>query len=332
MRRLVAVVALSLSGGSGGCNAAWGIEPADSVLETGVEPKDTNVDPCSPEDGVSKACITFEAQPHPAYDITTGAAAQRIDGAGKLKIDIFDKDPADPKVPYTTRVVYPLDGSELKIDSFPVTMPLTVPPGRHWLIVQFEDNKNAVRNGDNYVLAGDFLTIPGRLPSGKYVYPEFTTALGTAPKSKVSLQTMRRVDVDLQADPTLRTTYKDFAVNGDGPIVYVLFDGAFNSSTQYLEFLSTKCLNAAPMSLTPPVLKSGFTTAVTGTHNLVASLEDYDSTNTFPTSGSLLSPSDTAIPQLTIVNTSWTATTSLKFVKVLNPYRAVEKMDDQRCP
>ena len=84
--------------------------------------------------------------------------------------------------------------------------------------------------------------------------------------------------------------------------------------------------------IAPPLLKSGFTTVVTGTHNLVASLEDYDSTSRFPTRGSLLTPSEAPIPFITISPTSWTANTALKFVKVLNPYKASEKPDEQRCP
>lgn len=315
-----------------GCNAAFGIEPAEFLLDSGTDPSETSTDPCRAEEGRSKVCLTFEPQPHPLYDITSGANAQSIDGAGKLKIDIFDKDPNDPTAPYTTRVFYPLDGKEAKVDSFPATVTLEVPPGRHWLIAQFEDNKNVVRNAETYMLAGDFYTVPGRLANGRFVYPEFTTVLGQTARAKVLLQPMRRVDVDVQADPLLRTTYKDYAVNGDGPIVFVLFDGAFDADTKFLEFFSTRCLNAAPMTLSPPVLKTGFTTAVTGTHSLVASLEDYDSKAAFPTSGSIMSASDMNVPTLTIANTSWTTSTSVKLVKVLNPFRATDPMDAVRCP
>ena len=65
----------------------------------------------------------------------------------------------------------------------------------------------------------------------------------------------------------MRTAYKDYAVNGDGPIVFTLFDGAFTDTTQFLEFVSTHCVQAQPMSLAPPSNKTGFSTAVTGTHN-----------------------------------------------------------------
>lgn len=305
-------------------------EPAGAG-HTDAEPNDTGVDPCAPVPGVGKVCFEFSAAMHPGYDITTGASAQKIDGAGKLKLYIFDKDPADPSVPYATFVDYPAM-DELRIDSLPINVPVTVAPGKHWLIAQFEDNKNVARTGENYYLAGDFIASPSRNTSGRLVYPQFDVVAGETARPKITLAPMRRVDVDIQADATMRATYSEYAVPGDGPVVFVLFDGAFTGSTQFLEFVSTRCVQAAPMSLNPPSLKMGFATAVTGTHNIVASLEDYDSTKAFPTSGSLLTPSDGTIPTLAIVNTSWTTSTSLKFVKILNPFRATDPADMQKCP
>jgi hypothetical protein len=314
-----------------GCNAVWGIEPAGSTVDDSGTAPETENDPCAPESGVAKVCLQFEAGQHPSYDITTGAATHKIDGSGKLKILVFDKDPNDPAVPYTSMIQYP-EGGEIKIDSFPVRIPLTLPAGRHWIIAQFEDNKAVSRVGENYYLPGDFVTVPGRLPNGKYVYPVFDAVLDQTAQSKTVLQPMRRVDVDLQADPIIRTMYKDYAVTGDGPVLFLLFDGAFTTTTTFLEFVSTHCVEAQPMSLTPPSIKTGFVTAVTGTHNIVASLEDYLSVGAPPTTGSLLTPSDTMIPTVAIVNTSWTASTSLKFVKVFAPVRATDMMDTQHCP
>lgn len=315
-----------------GCNAAWGIEGADSVLATDSGTgSETAAGPCDPQPGVAKVCLTFEGQPHPAYDVTTGAPVHRIDGFGVIKLYVFDEDPADPAVPYSSRLQLPLDGSELKVDDLPTTIPITLPPGRHWIIAQLEDNKITSRLSGNSYLAGDFVTVPTRSSTGRLQYPTFDAVADQATAMKVTLQPLRRVDVDLQADTTLRTTYKDYAVTGDGPIVFVLFDGEFNDMTPFLEFVSVPCVQAQPMSLMPPLLKSGFTTTVTGTHKLLASLEDYDSVSRFPTAGSLLTP-DTMPPSISISTTSWTASASLKFVKVLNPVRATDKMDTQHCP
>jgi len=316
-----------------GCNAVWGIEAADGVLDAAPPEEDGAIDPCAPKTGVATACLTFESkQAHPAYDVSTGADALGIDGSGVITLYIFDEDPADPQVPYASRLVLPLDGAELKIDAFPVTIPVPTTAGRHWLIAQFEDNKKTTRTGDNSYLAGDFITVPTRATTGKLVYPMFDAVIDQTVRATLPLQPLRRVNVDLRADATLRTTYSTFAVNGDGPVAYVLFDGAFNDTTPFLEFLSVACVSAMPLSTMPPLLKSGFTTVVTGTHNIVASLEDYDSVTRFPTRGSLLSPSDAMIPSITISPTAWTASASLKFVKVLNPYKTGEKADEQRCP
>lgn len=325
MRAMLATICCTI-----GCNAVWGIEAADGVLDSA--PSETSTDPCAPEPGVAKACLRFEAPPHPAYDVSTGADGLRIDGSGVIRLYVFDEDPDDPKAPYASRLQLPMDGTEVAVDSFPATIPITVTPGRHWLIAQFEDNKTTARTGDNSYLAGDFITVPSRSGMGKFIYPVFDAALDQAASVTLALQPLRRVNVDLQADATLRTTYSTFAVNGDGPIVYVLFDGAFSATTPFLEFISVRCVNAAPMTMAPPLLQSGFTTVVTGTHNIVASLEDYDSTAAFPTRGSLLTPSEGTLPSITISPTAWTANASLKFVKILDPYRTGERADEQRCP
>jgi len=313
-----------------GCNAVWGIEAADGELPTTTDAGGD--DPCAPSSGVAKVCVRFEAPPHPAYDVSSGAEALKLDGAGVITLFVFDEDPADPAVPFSSRSKFPLDGTELKVDAFPVTVPITTTPGRHWLIAQFEDNKAITRSGENSFPAGDYVTVPSRSSTGKLQYPLVDAVLEQAVRVTMPLQPLRRVNVDLQADATLRTTYSSFAVNGDGPVVYVLFDGAFADTTPFLEFVSVKCVNAAPMTATPPVLKSGFTTVVTGTHSIVASLEDYDSVSRFPTRGSLLTPSEGALPPVTVSPTAWTANTSLKFVKVLDPYKAGEKADEARCP
>lgn len=326
MRALLALVCCTI-----GCNAVWGIEAADGVLDA-APATDAPGDPCAPEAGVAKACLRFESQPHPAYDVSTGADSLRLDGSGVIRLYVFDEDPDDPKVPYVSRLQLPMDGSEIAVDSFPTTIPITVTPGRHWLIAQFEDNKITARTGDNSYLAGDFITVPNRSGTGKFLYPMFDAALDQTASVTMPLQPLRRVNVNISTAPTFRTTYSTFAVNGDGPIVYVLFDGAFSATTRFLEFVSVRCVNAAPMAAAPPVLQSAFTTVVTGTHNIVASLEDYDSTAAFPTRGSLLTPTEGTLPSITISPTAWTANATLEFVQILDPYRTGERADEQRCP
>jgi hypothetical protein len=312
-----------------GCNAAWGIEPADSVLGDGGVPNgDTGSNPCDPQAGVARACITFKLPLHPSYDITSGATPYRIDGAGTLRIDVFDEDPEMPGSSYATRVKLPLEGGELKVDSFPVTWPTTLSPGKHWFIAQFDDNKDASRN---FSMVGDYVTNPGRLATGRFVWPELTATLDQTAKLDIELQPLRRVDADLQADATLRTLYKDYAVPGDGPITFGLFDGELSSTTLFLDLQTSDCFQAMPMSLNPPLLKTGFITTVTGTHKILTSLEDYDNKAAFPTSGSLITP-DAPAASLTISPTSWTTSYSAKFVKVLNPVKIGERADPIKCP
>lgn len=326
MRRLLLALVCA------GCNAAWGIEPADSLLvDSGPGPADTEKGACDPEPGVAKVCLTFKAPAHPAYDVTTGAATHRIDGLGTIRIDVFDQDPSDPAAPYVQRVKLPLAGGELKIDELPTTWASEIGAGKHWIIAQFEDNKTLARTGENFYQAGDFVTVPTRAPNGRLVWPSFDAVVDQTARLELTLQPLRRVDVELQADASLRTTYKDFAVNGDGPVTFALFDGELMPSTVYLELISVGCHQAMPLTLMPPLLKTHFTTTVTGNHKILASLEDYDNTSAFPTSGSLLTP-DVMAPSMEISSTSWTASHSAKFVKVLNPYRAGEKVDALKCP
>lgn len=311
-----------------GCNAVWGIEGGTPLADAG---DDVANDPCSPTPGVAKVCVKLKAERHPTYDVSTGAPTVRIDGKGVFHLFVYDKDPADPKVGYSAYLRYPEEGAEASVDETP-TLVATVPAGKHWFIARFEDNKVTPRTDEDFLLAGDHVTVPTRTATGKYVYASADALDANAIRLDVSLLPMRRIDVSVVADASLRTAYKDYAVNGDGPLALALYDGDFDTAW-FLDFVGTRCYSAAPMTLSPTPIQAHFATTVIGTHRLAVSLEDYDSTSRFPTAGSLICPTDaTGAPMVNVTEGSWTSTVTTKFTQIVSPYRPGEKVDEQRCP
>lgn len=324
MRALPLALLVALAG----CNAVWGIESGTPLADAGGA--DTSTDPCSAAAGVARICVTLTTQKHPAYDVSTGATTLKIDGKGVYHLFIYDQDPNDPSVNYTGYFRYPAEGSEAAVDDHP-SFVLTLSPGQHWFMARFEDNKNVTRTNEDYLVAGDAITVPSRTSTGKWVYASASAADNEAKKLDIPLLPMRRVDLDVVADASMRTAYKDYAVNGDGPLAIAIYDGDFDTSV-YLDFLSTRCYAAAPMSVAPTLIQTHFATVVTGMHKLAVALEDYDSTTRFPTRGSLLCPVDTSAPTVNISDSNWTSTASAKFTQIVNPFKAGEGTDANRCP
>jgi len=316
-----------------GCNQVWGIEAAHLHEDAGTV-TDTPPDPCASEPGVNKLCITVEAnKSHPSYDVSSGAAGLVIDGSGVLLLFLYDKDPG--KVYTAAPVVYltypPGDKDEVRIDDFPVTVPTTLDkPGTYWIIGRWQDNKNLSRAGDQIVLGGDFLSVPAIGAAGRFLYAQVTVATGTTATTSLTLHPARRVDVDLSADASMKTKYGTNAVNGDGPTIFGLYDGDYDTSI-FLEYLTMHCINVAPLATPLPTVKHAFVTTVTGTHKLFVAIEDFLTTGSFPPNGTLMVATDATAPTATITPTSWTASANAKFVTISGPQPAGTP-DPTHCP
>jgi hypothetical protein len=318
----------------GGCNQVWGVEPA-YLADDAAPPADTGPDPCGPESGVAKLCLTVDSdKAHPTYDVSTGAGGLIIDGSGVLLLFIYDKDPGKVDAKPILYPTYPPETSlsEVRIDDFPVTVPIALPAaGTYWIIGRWQDNKLNSRAGSSIVLGGDFLSVPAVSAGGRFLYAQATVATGTTTKASLLVHPSRRVEVDLVADPSMKTKYKDNVVNGDGPTLFGLYDGDYTTAI-FLEYLTMECNNVAPLSATPPTVKSGFVTTVTGNHKLWVAIEDFDTTGTFPPNGTLMTSTDTVTaPTVNIEPSSWTASANAKFVTVIGPQPAGTP-DPTHCP
>ena len=297
---------------------------------------------CDDEAGVAKFCVTVQLDSaRPKYDAASGAGPLNIDGKGHVFVFLYEKDPGslksgDPLKPKTILQYPPPEkvGAEVDVADLPITISGTAPARDYWIIAAFEDNvKDKRGDREQNLLAGDFILVPTLLPDGKTVtWPKVTLTDGKAVKLPLTLKANRRVDVTLGSAAEMKLTYKDYQVNGDGPVVFGLYDGPIEKAV-FLDFELTRCINASPLGFAPPTNLTSFNTTVDGSHKLLIALIDYEFGDPFPNRGTLLAPTDAVnAPTVDISSSSWISSTKAKFTQVIDPYTAAEKTDLMHCP
>jgi hypothetical protein len=304
---------------------------------------DGGADPCAPVDGIAKFCITVNPTAHPGYDSSTGASSLGLDGKGMLQLLLFSQDPAQHKTTPTI-ITYPPGESPAEVDidqDFPITIaaPVTV-PGTYWFVAVFEDDTTTTRDVTlaDSSLPGDFETVPSFDASFNFILPQATLTAGSTTPKTLDIDPVRQVVADVTPTLGLRTLKTgNSSIHGDGPMEFVLYDGAIDAPTVLGLAVSNKCVKLFDPGPTGYPIRAPFNTFVTGHHSVLGVLFDYPvaAGAPFPSDGTILSPTKDTVDKIPTVDigSAWSTEVEVALSQVPKPYPNGSTVPDGNvCP